>query len=103
ALIAIGIIKYSPFLFQLIFNHGISLKQSDGRVNVLLLGIGGGVHEGPDLTDTIIFSSIDITNNKITMVSIPRDLWMPELKGKINTAYTIGEDKQAGMGLVLAK
>src|SRR5205814_7952897 len=82
----------------------IQLKETtENRVNVLLLGIGGGTHEGPDLTDTIIFVSIDPNTKKITMVTIPRDLWVPELRAKINTAYTFGEEKQKGGGLVLTK
>src|ERR1035437_10133567 len=70
-----------PFMFQLIFNRDIQLKQSDSRINILLLGIGGGNHDGPNLTDTIIFASLDPNNNKVTIVSIPRDLWMPDLTG----------------------
>lgn len=85
-----------PFLFQVVFNRGVDLKEFDGRINILLLGIGGGVHEGADLTDTLIFASINPTKNSVTLVSIPRDLWVPELSkycndcGKINTAYAIG-------------
>lgn len=68
-------------------------------VNVLLLGIGGGTHEGPDLTDTMIFAHIDPTNKKVTLVSLPRDLWIPDLGGKINAAYTIASEKKSGSGL----
>lgn len=95
--------KFSPVLFQLFFNKEITLKKNDDTINVLLLGIGGGSHEGPDLTDTIIFASIDEKNNKTTLVSIPRDFWVTDLGQKINTAYTIGEVKKKGGGLILAK
>src|SRR3990167_6777908 len=37
---------------------GILLKKTDGRTNILLLGISGGKHEGAELTDSIIFLSI---------------------------------------------
>lgn len=73
------------------------------RVNILLLGIGGGRHEGPNLTDTIIFTSIDPERNKATMISIPRDLWVADIRAKVNTAYAFGEEKQEGGGKVLAK
>lgn len=96
-------IKYSPVLFQLVFSHGVALKTADSNVNVLLLGIGGGKHEGPNLSDTIIFASISQSKNKVTLVSVPRDLWIPDLSSKINAAYADGEDKRAGGGLVLAK
>jgi LCP family protein required for cell wall assembly len=96
-----------PFLFQLLFNRGINLKQTtDNRVNILLLGIGGGGHDGPNLTDTIIFASLDSKNNKVTLVSIPRDLWVPDLTGsvkKINEAYSDGESLRKGGGLALAE
>lgn len=57
---------------------------------MLLLGIGGGKHQGPNLTDTIIFASIDANKNKVVLISIPRDLWLPDLKGRINIAYAKG-------------
>ncbi len=99
------VIQYLPVLYQLLLNKEIELKKSDGdqRVNVVLLGIGGGQHEGPLLTDTIIFASLDPKTNKATLVSIPRDMWVPELSAKINTAYASGESKQKGGGLVLTK
>ncbi len=96
-------IKYSPVLFQLAFDRDVSLKKSNDNINVLLLGIGGGKHEGPNLSDTIIFASINQTNNKITLVSIPRDFWVPDLDAKINTAYATGEEKRKGGGLLLSK
>jgi len=92
-----------PIIWQLVFTHDINLSNTNGRINILLLGIGGGNHDGPNLTDTIILASIDSKNNKISLLSIPRDLWIPELGGKINTAYANGQAKQAGDGLVLAK
>lgn len=95
--------NFLPFLFQLVFDTGVNLNQVNGKVNILLLGIGGAGHDGPDLTDTIIFASIDQSKDKITLVSIPRDLWVPDLNNKINTAYAIGENKKKGLGLVLTK
>lgn len=92
-----------PFMFQLIFNRDIQLKESDNRINILLLGIGGGTHDGPDLTDTIMLASIDPKADKVTLISIPRDFWFPDINGKINSAYAIGEAKKKGGGLILAE
>ncbi len=109
AILAIFVVKTAnvyPFLFQLIFNRNISLKQTDSKINILLLGIGGGSHEGPNLTDTVILANIDPKKNKVTMVSFPRDLWVPDLTGnvkKINQAYADGEAIKKGGGLALAK
>ncbi|KKR88626.1 MAG: Cell envelope-related transcriptional attenuator [Candidatus Gottesmanbacteria bacterium GW2011_GWA2_41_12] len=80
-----------------------TLKSSNGRVNIVVLGVGGGDHEGPDLTDSMMMLSIDIIRNTADMISIPRDLWLTSIKGRINTAYTIGEEKKKGGGLILAK
>lgn len=103
ALGAVAVARNLPFLWQLTFNHEIALKKTDDHVNILLLGIGGGNHDGPNLTDTIIFASIDEKTNKINLLSVPRDLWVPDLKGKINTAYALGQDNGQGKGLLLAK
>lgn len=98
--------SFYPFLFQLIFDKSVDLKQTDSRINILILGIAGANHEGPNLTDTIILASLDKKNNKVTLSSIPRDLWMPDLTGngkKINSAYAFGEEKRKGGGLSLTK
>lgn len=98
--------SYIPVMWQLFFQKEITLEKSDKkseRVNVLLLGIGGGKHDGPLLTDTIIYASIDPEKDKVTLVSLPRDLWVPELKGKINRAYSDAENKQKGGGITLVK
>lgn len=93
-----------PVLFQVLFNKNIELKKSDSNtINFVLLGIGGGKHDGPNLSDTIIFASLNIKNPKITLVSLPRDMWSYDIGGKINTAYAKGQLKREGGGLVLAK
>lgn len=64
--------------------------EGDGRVNILMLGRGGGNHDAPDLTDTILIASIDPINKKAGMLSIPRDMWVTTdaLGGtKINAVY----------------
>ncbi|HEX3095690.1 MAG TPA: LCP family protein [Patescibacteria group bacterium] len=53
---------------------GAKLKgESDGQVNVLLLGIGGPGHDGPYLSDTIILAELRPGDKKATLISIPRD------------------------------
>jgi LCP family protein required for cell wall assembly len=96
-------IKWSPVFFQYFFQKGIVLKKIEDRVSVLFLGIGGGKHDGPLLTDTIIYASIDPKLQKVTLISVPRDLWVSDLSAKINTAYSIGESKKKDSGLLLAK
>jgi polyisoprenyl-teichoic acid--peptidoglycan teichoic acid transferase len=70
-----------------------------GRVNILLMGRGGGAHDAPDLTDTIMVASIDPVNKTASLVSIPRDLWV-NVPGqgvmKLNAAYETGVYKYHG-------
>lgn len=80
------------------------IKTNDGRINILILGIGGAGHDGPDLTDTMLMASISTTDNKMTLISVPRDIWIPDLKDKINSAYMYGKQRQGvNSGLLLAK
>ena len=66
------------------------LKSDKGRVNFLILGINGSGGSDKDLTDTIIFASLNKDLKKAVMVSVPRDLWVEEIKAKINTTYHYG-------------
>jgi LCP family protein required for cell wall assembly len=95
-----GLFKESLFLTSY---SPEDLKSSRGRVNLLLLGAGGSNHKGEDLTDTIIFFSVDIEGRDVLMFSLPRDIWIPSIRAKINTAYHYGEEKRPGGGLLLAK
>lgn len=76
--------------------------EGDGRVNILLLGIGGPGHDGPDLTDTMVVLSVDPVNKTAAMLSVPRDLWvkMPVnyvgSSQKINAAFESGKYKYLG-------
>ncbi len=65
--------------------------------NILFLGNGGGTHEGAYLTDSILDVNIDPLAKKITLISIPRDIWVqfPDSFNigdhwKVNTAFAIG-------------
>ncbi len=88
------------------FVEGDKLKGEDSdRVNILLLGIGGEGHEGPELTDTIIFASYQPSSGKIGLMSLPRDMSVP-IPGygyrKVNSANSYGEMNRAGDGPNLA-
>lgn len=66
--------------------------------NVLLLGYGGGKHEGTYLTDTIMLLNIDLKQKKAIIISIPRDIWVKiptkdpkeDFHYKINAVYQMG-------------
>lgn len=69
------------------------LESTDGRTNILLLGIdsrSAASHtQGGMLTDTLMVVSIDSEGARPVMVSIPRDLWIEEWSIKINSIYGI--------------
>lgn len=88
--------------FSVVFNRD-GLKSTLDKTNILLLGVPGGIHEGADLTDSLIFISINRETGKIITLSLPRDLWLNSMKAKINTAYHYGEEKKTGGGLILTK
>lgn len=63
---------------------------SSGKYNVLITGMGGVSHEGGDLTDTIILASLNAKSKTVSLLSIPRDLYVEYPTGgmgKINETY----------------
>ena len=80
--------------FRQIFGIENLKGENRDRINFLLLGQGGAGHDGPYLTDTIIFASLKPSTKELTMFSIPRDFFV-EIKGygwhRINAANSYGE------------
>jgi LCP family protein required for cell wall assembly len=78
--------------------------EKEGRINFLLLGMRGeNVPGGGLLADTIMVVSIKPAENKVAMISIPRDLYveMPgtENKEKINAVYAHGMERGKSGGI----
>jgi LCP family protein required for cell wall assembly len=78
--------------------------EKDGRINIALLGMRGeGVEGGGTLADSIIVASIKPVENKVSMISVPRDLYVTvpgtQDKQKINAVHAYGEQKGRGKGL----
>lgn len=63
------------------------LQPSLGRTNFLVLGISGGDYSGSDLTDSMIFISVENQTGKTLILSLPRDIWIAPLRAKLNTVY----------------
>lgn len=80
-----------------------SLKSYDNQVAIVILGIAGQNYEGPNLSDSIMVAFYNLKQNRLTTVSIPRDVWSDTLKDKINSAYAYGESIQKGGGFKLSK
>ncbi len=95
--------SFATLAKNFIFVPQSSVKIIDDRVNILVMGKGGGSHKAPDLTDTMILASISIKDDKITLINLPRDIWISDLRTKLNSIYYWGNQKRAGGGAVLTK
>lgn len=87
-----------------LFSDRAVLKETDGRINILLLGRAGEHYPGKNLTDTIMLASIDTRTRRVALLSFPRDLYAPIGRGenytKINAIYQIGLDAEEGVNLL---
>lgn len=82
--------------------------EGDGRVNVLLIGVGGAKHPGGNLADTVMVASFDPKNKEAALLSLPRDLYVPydgKFSSKLNAVHSYGEQngKKTGGGPALMK
>lgn len=66
---------------------------------VLLMGFGGPNHDGGYLTDTMMLAYVEPRQEQVTLITVPRDLWVKlptseteKTPFKINAAYAIGRD-----------
>ena len=68
--------------------------ESTGCVNILIAGnsTDDAGHSGAELTDSLMVASINVTTKKVSLISIPRDLWVTYggTNSKINAVYVAG-------------
>lgn len=109
--------SYNKVLVQNLGSSAVGLKsdavepeklkgEGDGRINILLLGVGDTGHAGEQLSDTMIVASYDPAAKDTAMLSIPRDMYVKipgEGFSKINNAHAYGEQYKEGNGPELAK
>lgn len=65
--------------------------KSDDRVNIALLGVAGATEQGGYLTDSILIASLHTRTGTVSLLSLPRDLWIesPVDSRKINSIYSV--------------
>jgi LCP family protein required for cell wall assembly len=84
-----------------------AIPDLDGVQNILLVGTDARPGEDISRTDALVWVRLDPSNNRVSMLSFPRDLYVriPGYgKDKINAAYPIGEKKIGpGYGPALLK
>ncbi|MDD3532315.1 MAG: LCP family protein [Candidatus Shapirobacteria bacterium] len=66
---------------------------SPREANLLILGLDQREADDGLLTDTLMAGFWRPKNNQATFISLPRDLWLDELKTKINALYYYGQKK----------
>lgn len=100
-----SLIKNVRSIISPITNSQENLKtlagESEGRINILLLGIAGEKNPGRNLTDTIMIMSLDTDSRKVALLSLPRDLYA-NIPGtsrwtKINSIYQYGLSNNLGI------
>ncbi|MBM3205507.1 LytR family transcriptional regulator [Candidatus Shapirobacteria bacterium] len=78
SLVVIGLLILGALFF---------LQPPGGRTNLLVLGMGGEEHLNPDLTDSVIFISVENQTGQTLVLSLPRDIWIAPLRAKLNAVY----------------
>lgn len=80
-------ISFTPIIFQ-----SSTIKKEESVNNILIAWIGWWWHEGSELTDSLMLARIDEKNKKVTLLSIPRDLYVAHSwsknTGRINALYS---------------
>ncbi len=104
-LVVLGFFASNVLQHVLAFGSAISTQQplstqtaymnTSDRTNVLVMGFGGGSHDGAYLTDSMSLVSLLPQSHHTSLVSVPRDLWVqyPPSSGqysKINAIYELG-------------
>lgn len=89
-------------LGEVLMLFGSMETDTNNRTQILLLGSGNEAHDSPELTDTIILASLDHDKGTVSMLSIPRDLWINSTNSRINRIYqdnleTYGHDEAIRM------
>lgn len=82
-------------------SSALAQNENNVPINILLIGVGGQSHPGGTLADSIMVASIDKKQKTVSLLSIPRDLYVTIPGGgkeKINAAHSFGESNNQGKG-----
>ena len=81
--LGLGLITLGVMILGILF----FFRPPAGRTNLLVLGVAGENYSGGDLTDSMIFLSLENQTGKTLVVSLPRDIWIAPIRAKLNTVY----------------
>ena len=106
-LVVFAILAGTTISKALAFGSAISTKaplstdtgymNTSDRTNLLVMGYGGGTHDGAYLTDSMLIISVLPQSHHTSLISVPRDLWVqyPPSSGnytKINAVYELASN-----------
>lgn len=95
---------FTPIIFN---TTGTVVAPKKWVTNILIVGIGWAWHQAWELADSIMLASLDEERNNVTMISIPRDLYVSYgtggSAGKINALYPIWLSQKKGISLLANK
>ena len=98
---------FTPIVFQKNTETGTTLIEKKWITNILVIGIGWAGHQAWTLADSIMLASLDEAKKSVTMISIPRDLYVSygtgEWAWKINTLYPIWLSHKEWVSLIANK
>lgn len=85
----------------------VQIVEKKWVTNILIVGIGGAGHQAWSLADSIMLASLDEEKKSVTMISIPRDLYVSydsgTSAGKINSLYPIWLGRQEWVSILANK
>ncbi|NRH20734.1 LCP family protein [Candidatus Gracilibacteria bacterium] len=100
-------IPFTTIKFNSSTETGTIVPEKKGVTNILIVGIGGAGHQAGELADSIMLASFNEESKNVTMISVPRDLYVNygtnEGAGKINALYPIGLGQKVGISLLANK
>jgi LCP family protein required for cell wall assembly len=95
---------FTPIIFN---TTGSVVMPKKWVTNILIVGIGWAWHQAWELADSIMLASLDEDRKSVTMISVPRDLYVSYGTGggawKINALYPIGLSRKEGISLLANK
>lgn len=89
----------TDFVKQVSHSTGNPYKDKE-KINFMILGLDkrDDLLEKTQTTDTLIFASSNLKDYKVSLISIPRDLWFYDINAKVNEVYpqSLGQSDQFG-------
>jgi len=93
-------VAFKPIIFW------SSEKKDEASINILIAGIWGKWHEWWSLTDSLMLANLNPNTKKVTLLSIPRDLFVAYGKwsaGRINALYGLWKENGEWINLLAKK